>query len=139
MSDLVVIPIRAEAFHFTTIRNDKRPSDLPSAAEWDHLTEADISGLIRGQSLSEMTSRQLGLSLAKGWPQSAEEERYCGFILQQIFATEGPVLGRPMREARKRCLDDREPNFAINLHQTFKTTRLPNSIGFRARRKTYPL
>jgi hypothetical protein len=30
------------------------------------------------------TSRQLGFSLAKGWPQSAEEERYCGFI----FATD---------------------------------------------------
>jgi hypothetical protein len=70
--------------------------------------------------LDEMpTSRQLGFSLANGWPQSVEEERYCGFILQQIFATEGPVLGRPMREARKRRLDYREPNFAVQFASDF--------------------
>ncbi len=65
------------------------------------------------------------------WRQSVKTKGVIrAFILQQIFATKGVILGRPDERARKRCPDDRGPSFAIQFASDFCNTRWPDFIGF---------
>src|SRR5690348_12473554 len=82
----------------------------------------------RSNSKTQSQHRRLPVnlvSLVNGWSQSADEGCYCGFQLQQIFATEGAFLGRTHERTRSRCPDDWELSFAIHFASNFcKADRL---------------
>lgn len=72
------------------------------------------------------TAWRLPVNLVPSWPKIGRspqrEERYCAFILQQIFAIIGDMVRRPNERARKRCPGDREPNFGIQFASDFCNT-----------------